>query len=172
MSPLLQEVGTLDLGTLDRARVTWVEETAFTRPLDAARFASLIAAAEQAGAAGDHDLHVDLLWLVASRAWWVDPGPEVRRALIDAARRLGDADAEDPRVFAVHAYADPLGHAAGVLARLDAGGGRRCDSTPMPPASSGRPRSSSARSTSATISSRRPSTVCGPRAGSGICRGC
>ena len=28
-----------------------------------------------AGAAGDHDLHVDLLWLVASRAWWVDPGP-------------------------------------------------------------------------------------------------
>jgi ATP/maltotriose-dependent transcriptional regulator MalT len=42
----------------------------------------------------------------------------VRRALIDAADRLGDANAEDPRVFAIHAYADPLGHAAGVLARL------------------------------------------------------
>jgi DNA-binding CsgD family transcriptional regulator len=78
----------------------------------------LIAAAERAGAAGDRDLHVDLLWLVASHAFWVDPGPEVRRSLIDAAGRLGGADAEDPRVFAVHAYADPLGHAAGVLARL------------------------------------------------------
>ncbi|MFL5839609.1 MAG: helix-turn-helix transcriptional regulator [Thermoleophilaceae bacterium] len=116
--PLLHEVRRLDLGELDRARVTWVEETALTRPLDAERFKSLIAAAEQAGAAGDHDLHVDLLWLVASRAWWVDPGPEVRRALIDASHRLGDANAKDPRVFAVHAYADPLGHAAGVLARL------------------------------------------------------
>ncbi len=126
--PLLREVSRLDLGALDRARVTWVEETALTRPLDAERFKSLIAAAEQAGAAGDHDLHVDLLWLVASRAWWVDPGPEVRRALIDASWRLGDASAEDPRVFAVHAYADPLGHASGVLARLErAATGERLD---------------------------------------------
>jgi DNA-binding CsgD family transcriptional regulator len=118
VTPLLQEAGKQDLGPLDRARATWVEETAFTRPLDAGRFGSLIAAAEQAGAAGDRDLHVDLLWLVASRAWWVDPGPEVRRSLIGAARRLGDADADDPRVFAIHAYADPLGHASGVLERL------------------------------------------------------
>jgi len=129
VAPLLEEVSPLDLGALERARVTWVEETALTRPLDADRFRSLIAAAEQAGAAGDHDLHVDLLWLVASRAWWVDPGPEVRRALIDASSRLGDADAEDPRVFAVHAYADPLGHAAEVLARLESvAGDKRLDS--------------------------------------------
>ena len=118
VEPLLREVDQLDLGELDRARVTWVEETAMTRPLDPRRFAALIAAAEHAGAAGDHDLHVDLLWLVASRAWWVDPGPEARRMLIDAARRLGDATADDPRVFAIHAYADPVGHAAGVLERL------------------------------------------------------
>ena len=117
--PLLREVNQLELGELDRARVTWVEETALTRPLgDVGRFTSLIAAAERAGAAGDHDLHVDLLWLVASRAWWVDPGREARQILIDASRRLGDASAADPRIFAIHAYADPLGHAAGVLARL------------------------------------------------------
>ena len=117
--PLLREVNELELGELDRARVTWVEETALTRPLGALeRFTSLIAAAERAGAAGDHELHVDLLWLVASRAWWVDPGPRARRLLIDASRRLGGANAEDPRVFAIHAYADPLGHAPGVLARL------------------------------------------------------
>jgi DNA-binding CsgD family transcriptional regulator len=128
VAPLLHEVSRLDVGGLDGARVTWVEETALTRPLDAERFRSLIAAAERAGAGGDHDLHVDLLWLVASRAWWVDPGLEVRQALIDASDRLGDANAEDPRVFAVHAYADPLGHAAGVLARLErAAGARRLD---------------------------------------------
>ena len=123
--PLLQEVGQLKPGELDRARVTWVEEMALTRPLDAGRFNSLIAAAEHAGAAGDHDLCVDLLWLVGSRAWWVDPGPVARRALIDASHRLGDANAEDPRVFAVHAYADPLGHAAGVLTRLKKAAGNK-----------------------------------------------
>ncbi|HYZ28011.1 MAG TPA: AAA family ATPase [Thermoleophilaceae bacterium] len=118
--PLLREVNRLELGELDRVRATWVEETALTRPLDAGRYASLVAAAERAGAAGDHDLHVNLLWLVVSRAWWVDPGLETRQLLIEAARRVGDANAEDPRVFAIHAYADPLGHAPGVLARLEA----------------------------------------------------
>src|SRR5215211_3264385 len=120
VEPLLREVNQLDLSGLNRARVTWVEETALTRPLDAGRYESLIATAEQAAAAGDHDLHVNLLWLVASRAWWVDPGLETRQLLIAAARRLGDEHAEDPRVFAVHAYADPLAHASGVLTRLTA----------------------------------------------------
>jgi DNA-binding CsgD family transcriptional regulator len=127
--PLLREVSRLELGELDRARATLVEETALTRPLgDVERIKSLIAAAERAGAAGDHDLHVDLLWLVASRAWWVDPGAEARQILIDAAARLGGADDEDPRVFAVYAYADPLGHATEVLERLtSAAQGERID---------------------------------------------
>jgi DNA-binding CsgD family transcriptional regulator len=117
--PLLQELDQLDLGDLERARVTWIEEATLTRPLgDIGRFTTLITTAERAGASGNHDLHVDLLWLVASRAWWVDPGHEARQLLIDASSRLGDVDAEDPRVFAIHAYADPMGHAAGVLARL------------------------------------------------------
>ena len=76
VAPLLREARQLDLGELERARLTWVEETVSNRPLgDVEHFRSLIAAAERAGAAGDHDLHVDLLWLVASRAWWRDPGP-------------------------------------------------------------------------------------------------
>jgi DNA-binding CsgD family transcriptional regulator len=119
VAPLLREARQLDLGELERARLIWVEETIFNRPLgDVEHFRSLIASAERAGAAGDHNLHVDLLWLVASRAWWRDPGPDARQLLIDASGRLGGIDAEDPRVFAVHAYADPLGHATGVLTRL------------------------------------------------------
>ena len=115
---VLREVSESKLDALDRARVAWVEETSLTRPLGSERYMSIIASAEHAGDVGEQDLHVDLLWLVASRAWWVDPGPEVRRALIDASGRLGDASAEDPRVFAIHAYVDPVGHAAEVLARL------------------------------------------------------
>ena len=76
----------------------------------------MIAAAEQAGEAGDRDLHFALLWLVATRAWWADPGPAARRILVEAASRLGDAD--DLHVLAIQAYADPFGHAPAVLARV------------------------------------------------------
>ena len=119
--PLLQEVESFEVGPLESARITWLEEMVTTLPLgDPARFAELIAAAERAGAAGDQELRIDLLWLVASRSWWVDPGPDARRLLIDASDRLGDADSSDPRVFSIYAYADPFGHAQEVLARLRA----------------------------------------------------
>jgi hypothetical protein len=80
------------------------------------RTTALIAAAEQAGQAGDRDLRFALLWLVATRAWWADPGPAARRTLVEAASRLGDAD--DLHVLAIQAYADPFGHAPAVLARV------------------------------------------------------
>src|SRR5829696_4750864 len=100
VASLLRDVERLDLGPLERARITWIDEMVSTRPLgDVARFTELTAVAEQAGQAGDHELHVDLLWLVASRSWWVDPGPVARRVVIDAAHRLGGADVADPRVF-------------------------------------------------------------------------
>jgi DNA-binding CsgD family transcriptional regulator len=117
---LLREAEQLRLGPLDRARARWIEAMADPRPLDATGAAALIAAAEHAGENGDHDLHVDLLWLVALRAWWADPGRAVRQQLVEAARRLGDAGANDPRVFSIYAYADPVGHAPQVLARLRA----------------------------------------------------
>jgi DNA-binding CsgD family transcriptional regulator len=128
--PLLREVEQLGPGTCDRARATWIEETVDPRPLtDTARATALITAAESAGEAGDRDLHIDLLWLVAVRAWWTDPGPAVRQLLVEASRRLGDADAPDPRVSAIYAYADSLGHAPAVLARLRALAAEGCRDT-------------------------------------------
>lgn len=92
---------------------------AYTRPLgDARRAASLIAAAEQAGGAGDRDLQLDMAWLVASRAWMVDPAPSARRVLIEAANRLGDPGSADLRILAIQAYADPFGKAPAVLERV------------------------------------------------------
>jgi DNA-binding CsgD family transcriptional regulator len=90
------------------------------RPLDSDdRARALIDAAENAGESGDRDLQIDLVWLVAVSAMWTSPGPPIRPLIIEAAARLGDARADDPRVVAIHAYADPLGHGPEVLARLN-----------------------------------------------------
>jgi DNA-binding CsgD family transcriptional regulator len=119
--PLLREVEQLDPDPVQRARTTWIEEAVQTRPLgDAPRATSLIAAAEQAGQAGDRDLQLNLAWLVASRAWLVDPAPTARRVLIEAADRLGDPESADPRILAIQAYADPFGNARAILRRLRA----------------------------------------------------
>jgi DNA-binding CsgD family transcriptional regulator len=118
---LLSDADRLVLGPLGRARAMWIREMLDTRPLgDPARITAVLAAAEQAGSAEERDLQIDLLWLVASRSWWVDPDQAARKLLSEAAHRLGGADADDPRVVAIHAYADPFGHAPGVLARLRA----------------------------------------------------
>jgi hypothetical protein len=51
--PLVREADRLDLGELERARVTLIEETGVTRPLgDPGRFMSLIALAERARGSG------------------------------------------------------------------------------------------------------------------------
>ena len=108
-------------GAVEHALVTWIEEMINPPDLgDAERVARVVDAAEQAGDAGERDLHVRLLWLAISRAWWTDPGPAARRILVDAARRLGGAGDRDPRVLAIYACADPVGHAAEALPRLQA----------------------------------------------------
>jgi DNA-binding CsgD family transcriptional regulator len=117
--PVLREVEHLDTDPVERARATWIEEVVHTRPLGAApRAASLIAAAEQAGQAGDRELQLDMAWLVASRAWLVDPAPTARRVLIEAADRLGEPESADLRILAIQAYADPFGKAPAILERL------------------------------------------------------
>ena len=119
-APLLREVDEQS-GPVERALATWIEEMINPPDLgDAERVARVVDAAERAGDAGDRDLHVRLLWLAISRAWWTDPGPAARRILVGAARRLGGAGHRDPRVLAIYACADPVGHAAEALPRLRA----------------------------------------------------
>ena len=118
---LLQQIRRSRPDACDRARATAIEAMLDPRPLDSDdRTRALLDAAEQAGETGDRDLHIDLVWLVAVRAMWTDPGPAIRALVIEAAARLGDAGADDPRIVAIYAYADPLGHAAEVVARLQA----------------------------------------------------
>jgi DNA-binding CsgD family transcriptional regulator len=118
--PLLREVEQLDPGPLDRARAISIEQMSSASPLDVVGRTALVAAAARADEAGDHELHVDLLWLLALRTWWAGTGSTVQDVLTQASTRLGGAEAPDPRVFAVYAYADAVGHTRPVLARLRA----------------------------------------------------
>ena len=118
-APLLREVD--PQSPVERALVAWIEEMINPPHLGhAERVAWVVDAAERAGDAGDRDLHVRLLWLAISRAWWTDPGADARSILVDAARRLGGPEDQDPRVLAIYACADPIGHAAESLPRLQA----------------------------------------------------
>ena len=116
VAPLLREADQLEPGPVERARAAWIDEMINLRAPSPTWATPLIASAEQAGEAGDSDLHFALLWLVATRFWWRDPGPAARRTLVEAASRLGDAD--DLQVLAIQAYADPFGHAPAVLAHV------------------------------------------------------
>ena len=82
---------------------------------DRSRVAGLVAAAEQAGAEGDRELHHNLLWIAAARTWWSSPGPDTRQLIVDAADRAGPPAAADPQLVSIHAYADPHANASKVL---------------------------------------------------------
>ena len=88
--PMLREIERLDLEPLDVARARFLSELMDARALaDHSRVAGLIATAEQAGAAGDRELHHNLLWIAAARTWWSNPSPDTRQLIVDAADRAG-----------------------------------------------------------------------------------
>ncbi len=108
---MLQEAEQLDPGPLESARITWIDEAVNTvvhirRGVRSPR--SLIEIAEEAGREGDSDLHIELLWLAALRASWFGMDSETSDRLLAAAKRLGPADPDNPRLFISYVYADPL----------------------------------------------------------------
>jgi DNA-binding CsgD family transcriptional regulator len=118
---LLKEAERLDPGPVERARITWIDESVNTvvhirRGGRSAQ--SLIEIAEQASRAGDADLHLDLLWLAALRASWFGMDPETSEALVAAAERVGPADPDNARLFISYVYADPLAVPAEAMAKF------------------------------------------------------
>jgi DNA-binding CsgD family transcriptional regulator len=109
---MLREIEHLDLvEPLDVARARFISELLDARALtDRSRVAGLIAVAEQAGAAGDRELHHNLLWIAAARTWWASPTADVRQLIVAAADRAGAPTAADARLVSIHAYADPYGN--------------------------------------------------------------
>jgi DNA-binding NarL/FixJ family response regulator len=115
---LLAEAELLGLPSAEQERLTWIRES-FTDgiPGDAANLRLLAAAAEQAGAGGDTDLALKLLYGAGLRCWWVDPGQAARDQIVAAAERL-NVDEGDPRLLVVLAFAAPVGRGTVVIDRL------------------------------------------------------
>jgi DNA-binding CsgD family transcriptional regulator len=115
---LLGQAEPLGLTPGEQAQLTWIRES-FTDgiPGDGTQARSLAAAADQAGAEGDTDLALNLLYGAALRCWWVDPGQATRDEVAAAAERL-DAVQTDPRLLVALAFAAPIGRGAAVVDRL------------------------------------------------------
>ena len=116
---MVRDIDRADLDAVEIARARFIDELTDARAIaDRTRVAELIAIAERAGAAGDRELHHNLLWIAAARTWWASPAPDIRELIVAAADRAGPPSAADPRLVSIHAYADAWGNAETVVACL------------------------------------------------------
>jgi DNA-binding CsgD family transcriptional regulator len=104
---LVREAEPLTSGPLEEARMAWIRGISGSTTFDAERIRHLVETAERARQAGDTDLAFNIIWLVAQRCWWSDPGWTAREHVIAAAERASTVDG-DPRVLTVFAYAAPI----------------------------------------------------------------
>ena len=86
---LLERAELLDLGEVERGRVTWIKEMTAQRILGTEEIHSLVDVAERARKLGDRDLAIDLVWLVAQRCYWSAPADEARARVLEAAAGAG-----------------------------------------------------------------------------------
>jgi len=115
---LLAEAGPGDLTPREQARVAWIRDSfADGIPGETSKARSLAVSADRAGAEGDTDLALKLLYGAALRCWWADPGATTRDAVAATAEGL-KVGPDDPRLLVVLALATPTGRGATVVERL------------------------------------------------------
>jgi len=115
---LLEHAESLDVGELEAARLTWLQQMIsgdvwFER--GAAK--TFVTIARRARDAGDPDIALGSLVPIAHRCWWTRCQPRTRKYVVDAAREMG-FPGDDPRLLAVMALADPEATGRSVLLRL------------------------------------------------------
>ncbi|MEY2580583.1 MAG: hypothetical protein QOE09_432 [Ilumatobacteraceae bacterium] len=101
--PLVTRVDNNDLDEAERGRMTLIQELVAPGSFASTNWRWLIEVGEGAHRDGDGDLALEILWLVAIRSFWADPGPAVRREIVAALDRIGARD--DPRVLCALGYA-------------------------------------------------------------------
>ena len=104
-------------GPLEKARMALVRGLGEPRVLPVDRLQSLVALAAEARLAGDANLSWNLLWRLAQRCFWADPGRAAREIVVRAAENAGTTD-RDAREIAILAYAAPLEKADVVIDRV------------------------------------------------------
>jgi DNA-binding CsgD family transcriptional regulator len=105
-------------GPLERGRLALVHGLREAGVLPPERLRSLVAIARHTRGAGDANLAWNLLWRLAQRCFWADPGPEARQIVVSAAEVNTDVEAADARQVAVLAYAAPLERANAVIDQI------------------------------------------------------
>ena len=113
---LLEEADPLDLAAAERARLVWIRELVEDRFAEAARVRPIVALADQVRNQGDIDLAANILRTVATASWWSAPDQDIRDLVVAAIERLPLA-ADDPKLLAMLASADPVGRGAVVIDR-------------------------------------------------------
>ena len=115
---LLTATSSLPLTLLDRARRAWLQEIFSDGvPGDARRVDDLCDNAEQAAAAGEPDLALNLLLGAGLRCWWADAGPDASARVVRVVEGLRGV-ADDPRRVAALAVAEPVRHGRTVMEDL------------------------------------------------------
>jgi DNA-binding CsgD family transcriptional regulator/tetratricopeptide (TPR) repeat protein len=105
---LVTEAEAMGLQPRDQGRAMWLHEVFDDGvPGDPIAVARLVAAADRAIEADDHDLALNLINAAGLRCWWADPGDAARELVIDALHRLPVHPA-DPRVLEVLGLAAPV----------------------------------------------------------------
>ncbi|MFJ6673866.1 AAA family ATPase [Actinosynnema sp. NPDC091369] len=112
---LVREAEALDLAPHRRATAAWLL-SGFEDGVreDVSRVAELGALAASIADTGEVDAASRILWGAAMRCFWVEPGPDARRQLLDLADRLP----RGPAAVAITAYVAPLERGEAVLAAL------------------------------------------------------
>ncbi|MCC8249307.1 ATP-binding protein [Saccharothrix luteola] len=117
---LVRDAQALDLTPHQRATAAWVL-SGFEDGVreDVSRVAELGGLAASVAADGQTDAAARILWGAAMRCFWVEPGPDARRSLLDVAERL-PVGAHEPAMVAITAYVAPFERGDAVLAELRA----------------------------------------------------
>lgn len=117
---LVRDAQALDLTPRRRATAGWVL-SGFEDGVreDVSRVAELGGLAASVADDGQVDTAARILWGAAMRCFWVEPGPDARRSLLEVAERL-PVGADEPAMIAITAYVAPFERGDAVLAELRA----------------------------------------------------
>ncbi|WP_433275744.1 ATP-binding protein [Pseudonocardia xinjiangensis] len=124
---LLHEAEPLELGPLERPRLSWLREMFEAGQWSgSAKVAAIVEIADRLRLGGDAYRALNALLLVALRCWWANPDGHTRELVVAAAERIPVPE-DTPELLATLAFAAPRERGAVVLdrvARLDADAAR------------------------------------------------
>ncbi|WP_052424091.1 ATP-binding protein [Nonomuraea candida] len=123
LADLLAQVDPGVLTALGQARLAWLREVLEEGRTPVSR---LIDTIESVSTLGDTALAMNVVRAAATRCWWTEPGPDVRRRVAELAERLAPSP-DDPELLACLSLAGGLERGAEVIERLRRLRGARLD---------------------------------------------